>query len=186
MRIIRGLAKAVCCVALGVVPLVFGGVSAQAQGPNAKAPGVLEGIYDVTLAGQGTKEWEIFPLCVPVVGDLREPLTLPLGCRLKITPQGEQGAEAVLVGGRWTFEYNEFTKSDAVKCPDGTTAGQREIYQVDAATLTGELQIIRGAVCGWEPTMFSIPLTMVYKRPLPIPINQYPLVCEPGGLRLCR
>jgi hypothetical protein len=28
--------------------------------------------------------------------------------------------------------------------------------------------------------------TLAFKEPLPIPVERYPLDCEPGGLRLCR
>ena len=102
-----------------------------------------------------------------------------------MTPAGRGGAEALQVGGRWTFEYSQFTGGAAVTCPDGTTADQREIYSFDGFTLVGELKIIRGAVCGEQPRMTSVPMTLTFNRPLTPPVTDYPLLCEPGGLRRC-
>ena len=45
-----------------------------------------EGVYNVNIDGQAATTWEIFPICVPTVGDLREPLLLPVACTLKVTP----------------------------------------------------------------------------------------------------
>jgi hypothetical protein len=33
--------------------------------------------------------------------------------------------------------------------------------------------------------MVKVPLTLTFKQPLAIPVDQYPLICEPGGLRRC-
>jgi hypothetical protein len=178
VRILRGLAAAAISVsaALGLA------VPAGAQG-DVKAPGVPEGVYTVNVAGQAETTWEIYPICVPTVGDLREPLLLPVGCRLKVTPAGRGGSEAVQVGGRWTFSSNTF--ETVKKCPDGSEAKQDEIYSFDGVTLVGSLKVIHGAVCGEQPGMVEIPLTMAYKEPLDIPVTQYPLICEPGGLRRC-
>jgi hypothetical protein len=176
--ITRGLVAAAIsvCAVLGFAP------SAGAQG-DVQAPGVPEGVYTVNIDGQAQTTWEIYPVCVPTVGDLREPLLLPVGCRLKITPAGRGGSEAVQTGGRWTFTSNTF---DAVRtCPDGTEAKQQEIYSFDGVTLVGSLQVIHGAVCGEQPGMVEIPLNLVFKEPLSIPVTEYPLICEPGGLRRC-
>ena len=44
--------------------------------------------------------YEIYPSCVPVVGDLREPLNLPVACRLHMSPSpGLTGGDAILTGG---------------------------------------------------------------------------------------
>jgi hypothetical protein len=175
--ILRGLAAAavVVCAVLG-----FAG-PAQGQG-DVKAPGTPEGVYTVNIAGQGTTTWEFFPICVPTVGDLREPLLLPVACRLKVTPAGQPGAEAIQIGQRWTFEYN---KPDGRTCPDGSTAAQREIYAFDGYTLVGDLKLIYPEGCGQQASMVTIPLTLAFKEPLEIPVDQYPLICEPGGLRRC-
>ena len=171
-----GVAALIAAVVLGAAG------TAQGQG-DVKSPDTPEGVYTVRIGDQAETTWEIYPICVPTVGDLREPLILPVGCKLKVTPSGRGGAEAVQVGGRWTFQANTF---DAVRtCPDGTEAQQQEIYSFDGATLVGELKIIQGAICGEQPRMTSIPLTMSYKAPLAIPVTPYPLICEPGGLRRC-
>ncbi|MGE2723999.1 hypothetical protein [Mycolicibacterium pulveris] len=177
MRLFRGLG-----VTLASAAMVLGlAATAHAQG-DVKAPGVPEGVYNVNIDGQATTEWEIFPSCVPVVGDLREPLLLPVGCKLKVTPQGQPGAEAVMIGGRWTFDYDTI---DGKICPDGSTAPQQTIYSFDPYTWVGSMKVIHGAVCGEQAAMFEVPLTMSFNRPLVIPVDQYPLICEPGGLRRC-
>lgn len=174
---------------LGVAALVVGvmlGTVATAHGQgDVKSPDTPEGVYTVNVDGQAETTWEIYPICVPTVGDLREPLILPVACRLKVTPKGRGGAEAVQIGGQWTFEYNVFNNSDAITCPDGSKAGQREIYSFNGTTLVGTVQLIRGAICGQQPSMTTIPLTMKLLRPAPIPVTPYPLICEPGGLRRC-
>ncbi|MGV0578941.1 hypothetical protein ABQF17_15135 [Mycolicibacterium elephantis] len=177
MRLLRGLGVALISVAtaLGLA------APAQAQG-DVKAPGVPEGVYNVDIDGQATTEWEIFPLCVPVVGDLREPLLLPVGCKLKVTPKGQPGAEAAMVGGRWQFDYDTI---DGKVCPDGSKAPQQTIYSFDPYTWVGTMKVIHGAVCGEQAAMVVVPLTMSFNRPLAIPVDQYPLICEPGGLRRC-
>lgn len=167
-------------LSLGMVVAAAG--VAKGQG-DIGTPGAPEGVYTVKIAGQAETTWEMFPLCVPTVGDLREPLILPVGCRLKVTPQGRSGAEAVQVGGRWTFEGNTF---DSVrKCADGSEALQKEIYSFDGITLAGTLTVIHGEVCGEQPGMVDIPMTLSFKEPLAVPVTPYPLICEPGGLRRC-
>lgn len=34
--------------------------------------------------------------------------------------------------------------------------------------------------------MTKAPFTLAFAEPLPIPVERYPLVCEPAGNRLCR
>lgn len=168
-------------IVLAAAALVGAG-AAQGQG-DVKSPDTPEGIYTVRVAGQAETTWEIYPICVPTVGDLREPLILPVGCRLKVTPAGRGGAEAYMVGGQWTFQSNTF---DSVrKCPDGSTALQKEIYSFDGTTLAGSLKILNGAICGEQPGMVELPLTLSFKEPLSVPVTPYPLICEPGGLRRC-
>ena len=129
VRLIRGLAAAL----LGVVAVLGLAVPAHAQG-NVKAPGVPEGVYNVNIDGQATTTWEIYPICVPTVGDLREPLLLPVACTLKVTPASQPGAEAVMVGGQWQFVYDE---SDGRTCPDGSKAPQQTIYRFDSYNWIG-------------------------------------------------
>jgi hypothetical protein len=177
VKILRGPVAALISVvaALGLA------ASANGQG-DVKAPGVPEGVYTVNIDGQAATEWEIFPLCVPVVGDLREPLLLPVGCRLKVTPKGQPGAEANMIGNQFSFEYDTI---DGRTCPDGTLAPQNTTYSFDPYTLVGTMRVIHGAECGDQPAMVKVPLTMSFNRPLPTPVDQYPLICEPGGLRRC-
>ncbi|MGE2722697.1 hypothetical protein [Mycolicibacterium celeriflavum] len=170
-------------VAVFTLALVFGAAGIAAGQGDVKSPDTPEGVYTVKIAGQAETTWEIFPVCVPTVGDLREPLILPVGCRLKVTPAGRGGAEADMVGGEWQFEANTF---DSIRnCPDGSTALQKEIYSFNGSTLQGRLRIINGEVCGEQPGMVVLPLTLTFKEPLPIPVTPYPLICEPGGLRRC-
>lgn len=177
MRLIRGLAAAF----IGVSAVLGLAVPVQAQG-NVKAPGVLEGVYNVYVEGEPPTTMEFFPICAPTVGDLREPLLLPVGCTLKATPDGQPGAIAYLTGNQWVFEYDTV---DGRICPDGTSAPQRTIYALDQSGTFGTKQILHGDECGDAPAMVKIPLTMTFNRPLPIPVTQYPLICEPGGLRRC-
>jgi hypothetical protein len=34
--------------------------------------------------------------------------------------------------------------------------------------------------------MTKSPFTLAFDKPLPTPVDRYPLDCEPAGLRLCR
>ncbi|WP_234794101.1 hypothetical protein [Mycolicibacterium flavescens] len=170
--------------ALLIAGVALGAAGAAGAQGDVKSPDTPEGVYTVRIDGQAETTWEIYPICVPTVGDLREPLILPVGCRLKVTPAGRGGAEASQVGGRWQFQSNTF---DSIKkCPDGSTGLQKEIYAFDGATLTGSVQIFNNAeVCGQPAGMVELPLTMSFKEPLAIPVTPYPLICEPGGLRRC-
>jgi hypothetical protein len=177
VTILRGLAAAL--ISAGAALGLAG--PALAQG-DVNAPGTPEGVYTVNIDGQATTTWEIWPVCVPTVGDLREPLILPVACRLSVMPAGQPNATAVQVGLRWQFEYN---KLDGRTCPDGSKADQREIYSFDGNTLAGTLKVIYPEGCGEQPHMVTIPFTMAFKAPLATPVDQYPLICEPGGLRRC-
>lgn len=171
MTIIRGLAAAVilACAVVGFA------------GP-ARANQVMQGVYTATIDGQAASDWTIYPSCVPTVGDLRVELRLPVACRLHVTPSGRPGTDAVEIGGLWSFQYNT---ANGRKCPDGGTAPQQEIYSFDGTALVGTLKVINPAGCGERASMRRIPFTLAFKEPLPIPVQQYPLYCEPGGLRRC-
>ena len=177
MRFIQGLVVAL----LGIAALGLAGPG-HAQGPAARAPGVLEGVYDVNIDGQASSTWTISPICVPTVGDLRDPLLLPVACRLKVAPGRAAGGDAVMVRGQWQLDMNE---AQGRTCPDGSTAPQEVIYRFDPYTLAGEMKVMTGADCGQQPAMVVVPMTMSFKEPLPTPITQYPLICEPGGLKRC-
>jgi hypothetical protein len=172
VTIIRVLAAAVmfACVALGFA------------GPT-HADQVIEDVYNSTPQDGDSGSWEIWPSCVPVVGDLREPLNLPVACRLHMSPStGHAGGDAILTGGLWQFST---PKKEGMQCPDGSWAPTVETFKFDDLTLTGTRTIAHNDVCGLQPGIISIPFTMSYKGPLPNPVEQYPLYCEPGGLRRC-
>src|SRR3954454_3097194 len=94
LRIIRGLAAAVVfgCAAVGLaIP--------------AHADQLVQGVYTYTPEQGDSGTYEIWPSCVPVVGDLREPLNLPVACRLHMAASaGLTGGDARLTGGvcKWT------------------------------------------------------------------------------------
>jgi hypothetical protein len=172
VRIIRGIAAAafLACAALGFA------------GP-AQADQVLQGVYNYTPQQGDSGTYEIWPSCVPVVGDLRVNLELPVACRLHMSPSaGLTGGDARLTGGVW--EWNT-TKADGMQCPDGSSAATVETLKFDDLTMTGTRSIAHNDVCGLQPGIINIPFTMSYKGPLPNPVEQYPLYCEPGGLRRC-
>ncbi len=151
-------------------------------GPAA-ADEVLQGVYNYHQDGVGAATWTIFPSCVPTVGDLREPLNLPVACRLHVNASRPlNGGDARLVGGLWEFDT---AVSDGVKCPDGSTAPLSETYQFDGNTLTGTRTVLHNPVCGLPAEMTKFPFTLSFKDQLPIPVDRYPLVCEPAGLRIC-
>lgn len=179
MHIVRFL-KGLVLALLGIATALGLAGPGHAQG-DVKAPGVPEGVYNVNIDGQAQTTWEIFPICVPTVGDLRDPLLLPVACALKVTPATLAGREARMVRGQWQFVYDDSVRT----CPDGSTAPQQTIYRFDPYNWTGEMKILTGDECGSEPTMVTAPLTMSFNRPLGIPVTQYPLQCEPGGLRRC-
>jgi hypothetical protein len=41
-------------------------------------------------------------------------------------------------------------------------------------------------VCGLPPGVIDQPFTLSFKEPRPIPVERYPLYCEPAGLRICQ
>lgn len=92
MRFLRAAAAA--AMGVGVAIGVAVGAPATAQAAN-----VMEGVYNYMPADGQPGTWTIYPSCVPVVGDLREPLYLPVGCRLHVGPSnGLVGGDARLTG----------------------------------------------------------------------------------------
>ena len=172
MKILRGLAAAV----------VLAGTALGLPAP-AQAEQILEGVFNYVPAEGPAGTWDIYPSCVPVIGDLRVPLYLPVGCRLKVSPSpGLSGGEARLVGGVWTFSL---PKERGIRCADGTWANTVEVVKFDDVTMTGTRSVTPSGACGTAPAIINTPFTLSYKGPLPIPVTQYPLICEPGGLRRC-
>ena len=165
------VASAVVTVALGVAS-------------PARADQVMQGIYTYTQ-GNVVAEWTIYPICVPTVGDLRDNLDLPVACTLHVGPSPStivSGGDARLSGDVWKFSTN---KKDGMECADGTTAPIQETYEFDDLTLTGTRSVAHNDVCGLPAGITKYPFTLAFKRPLDIPVQQYPLYCEPGGLKRC-
>jgi hypothetical protein len=172
VTIIRGLAAAAffACAALGFAS-------------PAHADQVMQGIYNYTPADGKAGTWTIYPSCVPVVGDLRVALELPVACRLHVQPSyGLTGGDAIMTGGQWTFST---PKGEGMRCPDGSWAPTVEIFKFNDLTMSGTRSISQNGVCGLAPSIINTPFTLSFKEPLPIPVDQYPLYCEPGGLRRC-
>lgn len=172
--------------AIASVPaLVLGlwtGVGVGFAGPAQAAP-VMQGIYNYQQEGLDAATWTIYPSCVPVVGDLREPLYLPVACMLHVQgSKGVSGGDARMAGGQWQFTTSI---KEGIKCADGSWAPIEETYRFNDVTLTGTRQVANNAVCGLAPAIHTFPFTLSFKEPLPIPVDQYPLDCEPWGLRLC-
>jgi hypothetical protein len=178
--------------ALAVAVLLAG--SALGLASPASADQVMEGVYTYNEPGMPAATWTIFPICVNVVGDLREPLYLPVACTLNVTSATNDstthalaaqnfGGSARLTGFQWTFTT---TKREGLECPDGSKAPTTETYAFNDATLTGTHTISHNEVCGLRPGLTKVPFTLKFEKPPPIPIQRYPLQCEPGGLRLCR
>jgi len=143
----------------------------------------MQGVYNYTPAEGDSGTWDIYPSCVPVVGDLRVNLELPVACRLHVSPStGLTGGDAILTGGQWQFST---AKKDGMQCPDGSSAPTIETIKFDDLTMTGTRNIRHNDVCGLPPGIITTPFTLSYKGPLPIPVEQYPLICEPEGLRRC-
>jgi hypothetical protein len=177
---------------LGIAVVVVGAALSTA-GPSS-ADDVMEGIYTFHADGSPAAEWTIYPLCTPTVGDLRVPLELPVACRLKVvsaTPAKNTfelnnlnwGGDAALTSGIWALTAN---KTDGFQCADGSTAPTVDTYTFDDVSLTGTHTSLHTAVCGAAPGMTKTPFTLAFEKPLPIPVDRYPLVCEPAGNRLCR
>jgi hypothetical protein len=154
----------------------------------------MQGDYTYSAPGLPAATWTIYPICVNVVGDLRVPLEDPVACTLhvvsatssKTTPELESlnwGGDARLTDGLWKLIVN---RSDGFQCPDGTTAPLFRTYEFDDTTLAGTLTTTNNAGCGAPAAMTKTPFTLAFDGPLPNPVDQYPLVCEPAGLRHCR
>jgi len=172
VTIIRGLAAGavLVCAALGFAA-------------PSHADQLMQGVYNYTPQQGESGTWQIWPSCVPVVGDLREPLNLPVACRLHVLASaGVPNGDARLTGGVW--EINT-VNTQGMQCPDGSRVSTNERIRIDDLTMTGTRTIFHDDVCGLQPGMIETPFTLSFKEPLPIPVEQYPLYCEPAGLRIC-
>lgn len=164
---------------------VAAGAALGAAAPAQAEQLVLEGKYTYTQPDGLTGTWTIYPSCVPVVGDLRVPLYLPVGCHMAVQAfPGVSGGDARLANGVWA--YNTSIK-EGLKCPDGSFAPIQESYEFNTDTMTGTRTTKTVPSCdGAVPaSMIKTPFTLAFAEKLPIPVDQYPLICEPGGLRRC-
>ncbi|MCT7660307.1 hypothetical protein N4S67_17990 [Mycobacterium sp. CPCC 205710] len=180
MRIIRTFAAVAisACASVGLA----GPAAADNPPPH---PQVLEGAYDYIENGKKIGTWEIYPTCVPTVGDLREPLYIPVGCTLHVAPSEDvTGGNAVMTSGVWQFST---PKRKGIQCPDGSWEQVTETIKFDPIALTGTRKVLTTAnpECNLRPSMTDFPFTLVRSGQLPIPVDRYPLICEPGGLRRC-
>jgi hypothetical protein len=177
---------------VGIAVILAGAALASASPSSADQ--VMEGKYRFNAPGLPPATWTIYPICVPTVGDLRVPLELPVACTLKVTSATAKkttfelnslnwGGDARLSGGQWKIITN---KTEGFLCPDGSRAPTNDIYAFDDVTLTGTHTSTHNTVCGVQPSMTKTPFTLTFDQPLPIPVDRYPLVCEPAGLRHCR
>jgi hypothetical protein len=168
--------------ALAAATILAGAVLGFA-GP-ARADQVMQGVYTYTQ-GDVVAEWAIYPSCVPTVGDLRDNLELPVACRLHVAPTPSTkvaGGDARLTSGVWQFST---VKADGMSCQDGSMAPIQETYEFDDLTLTGTRSVAHNDVCGLPAGITKYPFTLAFKRALDIPVQKYPLYCEPGGLKRC-
>ncbi len=168
---------------LAVATVLAGSVLGFA-GP-AHADQLMQGIYRYDQ-GDVHAQWTIYPSCVPTVGDLRDNLELPVACRLHVAPSSHDvsGGDARLTGGLWTFSTNI---KDGMTCPGGGTAPIQESYSFDDATMTGTRSVSNNDTCDGQvrAKVVKYPFNLTFDQPLPIPNQQYPLYCEPGGLKRC-
>lgn len=153
----------------------------------ARADQVMQGVYSYTQ-GDIHAEWSIYPSCVPTVGDLRDNLELPVACRLHVGPNPSNvvsGGDARLTGDQWQFTTNI---KDGMTCPDGSSAPIQETYRFDDVAMTGTRSVSNNTVCNGTVAakLVKYPFTLAYARPLNIPVQQYPLYCDPAGLKRCR
>lgn len=184
MIISRGLAAA---AVLALVALETAG-PAKALGPPT------DGIYTFNEAGVAASTWKIAALCDPIsrqraIPDFTDPVIAADLCALnvvsttarKITPAetlANYSGRARLTSDLWTFQVS---KATGVSCPDGTTAPSSDTYAFDDVTLAGTHTSMHGAVCGLEPAMTKTPFSLAFSSPLPVPVERYPLDCDPIG-----
>ena len=92
------------------------------------------------------------------------------------------GGDAVLTGGQWSFSSPQ---KEGMQCPDGSWAPTVETFKFDDVTIDGESHRLPRRRLRPAAGPVVSPFTLSFKEPLPIPVEQYPLYCEPGGLKRC-
>lgn len=169
------------------VAVAFASVVLGLAGP-ARADEMMEGVYTYVQPDGLVAKWTIFPICVPTVGDLRNNLELPVACTLHVSPTPATellGGDARLTGGLWTYTNN---RKEGLTCADGSTAPVVQTFKFDANTLTGTRSVINSNACSntVAAKIVDVPFTLRYEGPLTIPVDRYPLYCDPVGLKRCR
>ncbi|TFV58368.1 hypothetical protein E4P42_11670 [Mycobacterium sp. PS03-16] len=170
---------------LAAVVLAIGAAVGLAHPAQAEQK-VLEGFYTYAQPDGTTATWRVYPICVPVVGDLREHLYLPVGCHLSIavSPSAAPSIDARLANGVWAANT---TVREGIKCSDGDYLVVNESYEFNSETMTGTRTTTHPPGCDGQlpASMIKTPFTLTFAKPLDIPLDRYPLICEPGGLRRC-
>ncbi|WP_422746345.1 hypothetical protein ACN27E_01915 [Mycobacterium sp. WMMD1722] len=177
MRIIARVLAAVAVTA---------GAALASSGPAQAESQVIDGVFTYTQPDGLTADWTIYPTCVPVVGDLREPLYLPVGCVLHVESNspGITGGAARLTNGLWTYQVSNL---EGLTCPDGSTEPIRETVEFSTDTMSGTRTTLHPPACNdtVPAAMIKTPFTIARIGNTPLPVDNYPLICEPGGLRRC-
>jgi hypothetical protein len=157
----------------------------------------MEGYYTYHEGGLPPAQWRIYPVCVPVVGDLRVPLALPVGCSMNVavsqTWDDKQATEATgvlavpggtarLTNGLWAYRTE---RAEGLICPDGSRVKATDFVEFDSTSLAGTRTTTWGDDCGGRPGLSKAQFTLTFAAPFDPPVDRYPLICEPGGLRRC-
>lgn len=161
--------------------LAAAGAVVVSAGPASAESDLVEGVYNVILDGSQVAIWTISPICVPVVGDGRVPLELPVGCGLAVLSSIGDTGTFRLTGGRWS--YSAFVQG-AIKCPDGASFPVHQTYAFDDS-LNGTQTLTYNHACGQQPGIVRHPFTLSPIGPLPHPDNRYPLNCQDNPQHLC-
>jgi hypothetical protein len=173
---------------------VFAVVTVGSASPAAALGPPPDGMYSFTEPGVPAATWKISALCDAVsrqraIPDFSDPVIAADLCALNVvstTPRVisrqeklvNYNSRARLTSDLWTFQV---ARPDGVSCPDGSTAATTETYAFDDVTLAGTHTSIHGPVCGMPPAMAKTPFTLAFQRPLPVPVDRYPLDCNEIG-----
>ncbi|WP_238391765.1 MULTISPECIES: hypothetical protein [unclassified Mycolicibacterium] len=168
---------------------VAGGALFGAAAPAQADLPLPEGIYTFMQDGKAIGVWTIYPVCAQTVGDLRNNMELPVGCLVHIGADqygGVYGGDARQTGGEGHWAFTQ-TDLQGFICPDGSKSKVQETYEFDSTSWTGTRTRVNAEQCGVQAAMTKVPFQLVFQKPLPIPVQQFPLYCPPDdGLKRCR
>ncbi|OBG30143.1 hypothetical protein [Mycobacterium sp. 852002-51057_SCH5723018] len=175
----------------GICSAVAIGIALVSEDPARAIGPPPDGTYTLNEAGVSGVTWTIGALCDQPSGtrnmnDYNDPIVFAMNCALNVvsaTPeqialkdqQQNFTGRARMTSMLWTFTVN---KSNGVVCPDGSTAPSSDTYAFSDETMTGTHTIVRGAVCGMQPSMTKQPFSLQQTGPPPSPIQRYPLYCN--------